>query len=127
MLTIALQPVPNQSFTMTLGGDVYELTLQAAKGIMAATLARNGTTLLSGFRCVANSPLIPYRYMESGNFLLLTANNEELPDYAAFGVTQSLVYLTADELAALRSPRLVFSPLGGQPLRYKPLGYRVAP
>jgi len=127
MQTIALQAVPNQSFTTTIGGDIHEITLKYAKGIMAATISRNNTVLISGIRCVANALLLPYRMLESGNFMFLTKNNEELPDYTLFGVTQSLVFLTQDELAAMRAPSLVFSPLGDYPLRYKPQGYRQSP
>ena len=47
-------------------------------------------------------PLLPYRYQERGNFLLLT-NEGDLPDFTQFGVTQFLVYLTAAELATLRA------------------------
>lgn len=99
MLTVELQPVANQSFTVQLDGARYELTLREVGGVMSADIARDGVPLLQGARLVAGTPLIPYAHMTAGNFVLLT-ENDSLPYYFEFGLTQSLVYLTAAEVAA---------------------------
>ena len=65
------------------------------------TIVRDGTTLVSNMRITAGTPLLPYRYQESGNFLM-TTDGEAIPYYDQFGITQFLVYLTADELATYR-------------------------
>lgn len=48
-----------------------------------------------------NSPLLPYRYLESGNFVMI-CDDELYPDYRLFNDTQTLVYVTTAELEALR-------------------------
>ncbi len=101
MIQIPLSPVPNQSFSIRATDHNYELTIKAAKGIMAVTIVRDNIILLSNIRAVAQFPLIPYRYLESGNFLILT-QNDDLPDYTKFGDSQTLIYANQDELEALR-------------------------
>lgn len=99
---VTLQPIPNQTLTTTLEGMRYQITLKAAGGIMAVTLDRDGQRLFSGLRTVARTPLIPYRYLFSGiGNLLFDTDNDELPDWQAFGITQTLIYLTADELQGI--------------------------
>lgn len=102
MIDVSLAAVPCQSFTIQLEGRFYEIAVrEVGAGAMAATIVRDGESLVSSMRLTAGTPLLPYRYQESGNFLLLT-EADALPDWAEFGVTQFLVYVTADELAAYR-------------------------
>ncbi len=68
---------------------------------MAATIARNDSTLLTGARIAGGTPLIPYRYQEAGNFIF-EAQGGEVPYYTRFGVTQFLIFATAAELVAAR-------------------------
>lgn len=67
---------------------------------MFVDIVRNETPVVSGMRAVAGTFLIPYKYLESGNFLIITAN-EEYPDYRQFGVSQYLIYFPQAELEAL--------------------------
>lgn len=104
MIDIGIAAVANQSLSITLEQRQYAIRLHEANGIMAATIARDGVTLVSGMRVTAGTPLLPYRYEEdgAGNFLM-TVDAEALPYWDQFGVTQFLVYLTAAELAAYRA------------------------
>lgn len=102
MIDVGIAAVPNQSLSIQLDERFYDIHLRDAGGAMAATIARDGVTLVSGARIVAGTPLLPYRYQEAGNFLV-TTDAEALPYYDQFGVTQFLVYLTAAELAAYRA------------------------
>lgn len=102
MIDVGIAAVPNQSLSIQLDERFYDIQLRDVGGGMAATIARDGVTLVSGARVVAGTPLLPYRYQESGNFLI-TTDAEALPYYDQFGVTQFLVYLTAAELAAYRA------------------------
>lgn len=95
---IALEAIPNQTLSIQIDDNFWGITLQAINGSMVATITRNGANVIAGMRCVAGSPLLPYNYMESGNFIFLTAD-DELPDWQQFNVTQSLVYLSTEELA----------------------------
>lgn len=101
MFEIALAQEASQSFTCVLGGKRYDITIRDIGGdIMAATIVRDGVTLIEGQRVVAGTPLLPYTHLEDGNFMLLTQGGQ-YPYYTEFGVTQFLLYLTPEEIAAL--------------------------
>lgn len=102
MMELPLQAVANQAFTVTLEGSRYELTLKEAGGIMCLDLTRDGVLLLQGHRCVANAPLLPYEFLQDGGNFAFVTENDDLPHYSAFDFTQTLVYLTVDEVAALK-------------------------
>lgn len=101
MRNIPIAAVPNQSLSVRLDDTRLVLRLKAARGVMVADLERDGVTVILGTRVLAGEPIIPYRYLETGNFMLNTVNGA-LPDWRQFGVSQSLVYITAAEVGALR-------------------------
>lgn len=98
-VTIPLQPVVNQTLSIVLDNTVHEIALTTANNVIAFSLTRDNVVLLTNLRVVAGTPLIPYTYLEQGNFIFLT-ENDALPDYRQFNITQFLVYLTPAELAA---------------------------
>ena len=102
MIDIALAAVPNQSLSIQLDARGYVITLHQASGCVVATITRDDLTVVDGMRVTPGTALLPYRYQEAGNFIL-TTQDDALPDYTQFGVTQFLTYLSADELAALRA------------------------
>ena len=97
---IELSAVPNQSFEANLEGVRYAITLRACADFMAVDISRDGVDVVRGQRCCAGSLLIPYRhqYEGHGNFTIIT-NDDELPWYESFVVSQFLIYFTADEIA----------------------------
>lgn len=101
MIDIALAAIANQSLSIRLEDRLYNIAVWATRGVMSADIQRDGTYIVRGARIVSGTPLIPYRYLENGNFVLLT-ENEEYPDYTLFGVSQNLVYVTIAELEELR-------------------------
>ena len=101
MIDIGIAAVANQTFFVQLDELPYSIELHAADDAVAATITRDDVVLITGARITPGMPLLPYRYQESGNFLLIT-NEGDLPDFTQFGVTQFLVYLTAAELATFR-------------------------
>lgn len=125
---VPIQAIPNQQFSITLGGAFYDITIAEARGIMAASITRNNVVILEGIRMVAGSPVIPARYQEDGNFMMITTGFE-LPHYTGFGVRQFLVYFSVAELEALRLPvdapvtDTFFDPIAALPQRFKPQGY----
>lgn len=134
---VPLQQLPNQTFSVTLDGNLYDITIKAAENIMSVSFLRNGADIIDNVRAVAAGALIQGQYQEAGNFLFLTANNQ-LPDYNQFGLTQSLLYFSAAELAAFRTPptaasplvptvtEAFFNPIAALPLRFAPQGYTEA-
>ncbi len=102
MMDIGIAAVANQTFFVQLAGSAYTITLHGATECVTVSIRRNDDQVVEGARIVPGTPLLPYRYQEEGNFLLLT-QAEALPDHTQFGVTQFLVYLTQAEVAALRA------------------------
>ena len=100
---IPLDAVPNQSLSVQLGDLRYDMRLIDLGEMTALDLTINDETVLQGERIVAGTPLIPYPYLEGegGNFIFLTENNE-FPYWQKFGVTQSLIYFDATEMAEFR-------------------------
>ncbi len=132
MQLIPLQAIPNQSFTIVLDNNEWSFTIKITNGIMSVSLLLNNNLIIQNVRTVANEKIIPSIYEESGNFLFLT-QNFQLPDYTQFGITQTLVYVNAAELAAFRAaPTLPitaadFNPIAALPLRFAPTGYINSP
>lgn len=128
MRLVPINALPNQAFTIILDGSTWDVAIKAADGIMAVSLARDGIPVVENARAVAGSFLIPASHLEAGNFFFVT-QGYELPDYAKFNVTQSLVYMGPAELAAIRAPKpppitaADFDPIAPLPLRFAPRGY----
>ena len=101
---LPLQAVPNQAFSALLDGLSYRITLKQATGVMVATISIDDEEVISGSRFFADSPLIPYPYIENGggNFVM-TTEGDALPAFDQFGVTQFLIYVTADEVVDARA------------------------
>jgi len=95
---ITLLAVPNQTFSATINGVLWELSIKVARGTMLADVRRDGVDLVLGQRIVAEFPILPYRYLShQGNFAILTRNGE-LPWWEEFGRSQSLIYLEPTEV-----------------------------
>ncbi len=112
MLQVSLQAIPNQSLSVRLDDSIYDLRIHALNSftqdglvippIMVMDITRDNVTILQGQRLVAGFPVIPYGYLEDGNFVMIT-EDDEYPDYNKFGVDQYLMFATSAELAEIRS------------------------
>lgn len=96
MRVVPVVSAPNQAFVVTIDGSRYFLRIYDFGTSMAIDLAIDGKEVLSGFRALANEPLIPYRHMQKGNFLFSTLQ-AALPDWRVFSVSQFLVYVSNKE------------------------------
>lgn len=94
---IPLKVYPRQSLSVVLEGSLYEISLKECSGIMAVTVVRDGEGIVSNRRAVAGMPVIPSRYLNDGNFILLT-DNDELPYYTEFEGSNVLVWVTNEEI-----------------------------
>jgi len=101
MLIVPISPVVNQTFSIVLDQNQYDMAIYLANNIMAIDIIRNNTPILLGFRLVPDLPIIPYRYLENGNFVI-TSENGAYPFYSEFGVTQFLYYFSQSEINELR-------------------------
>lgn len=128
MQQIPLQQLPNQSLSALLDGNQWNLLLKTVEDSTVLSAQLNGVDVLSSARAVAGSFIIPSTYEEAGNFIFVT-QLFQLPFYTQFNVTQSLIYVSAAELAVLRAPKSPpitaanFNPIAALPLRFKPQGY----
>lgn len=102
MIEVEIAALPNQTLSIQLAERQYVIGLREANGVMAISVQRDGVDVVRNTRLLPGVPVLPYRYQEDGNFLM-TTEGDVLPYYDQFGVTQFLVYLTADEVAALRA------------------------
>lgn len=124
---IPIQAIPNQSFTVTLNGATFIISLRTIEDFTSVSIAINGVAVVDGSRTPAGAPLLPYKYEENGNFMFTNSNSYRLPYYTNFNITQVLIYYSPTELAAIRAvPPPVFNPIAQDPLRYKPQGYTLA-
>lgn len=100
MLMIPIDTVPNQSLSVPINGDRWEIALKTTGHIMCADVTLNGEVLIQGMRLVAGSPIIPYEYLSpNGNFWFLT-ENELAPYWDRFNVDQQLAWIDAGEFDA---------------------------
>lgn len=102
--SIPLAPIPNQSLSVNIDNNFYEISLKFTPTILFADISRNNVALVRGARVVSFVPLINYQYLEEGNFFLATLN-QALPDYTQFGISQGLYYLPQFQLDAIRALR----------------------
>ncbi len=100
MNNLPLSATPNQSFSARLDSSVYDIAIKTVGGTACIDVTRDGVSVLKGQRLTPGVPVFAYDYLQTGNFLFTTLN-DELPDYTKFGVSQMLYYITADEVAAL--------------------------
>ena len=132
MQQIPLQALPNQSFQIVLDNNTWAFTIKTTGGLTTVSLTLNNVDILDSTPAVAGGFIIPYEYLEAGNFFF-TTQNYQLPNYEYFGTTQYLIYISATELAAYRaapsSPFITtasFNPIAPLPLRFAPVGYVAA-
>jgi hypothetical protein len=101
MINIPLAAIPSQSLSVRLNSQQYDLRIHyCGNGVTVIDITINNEPLLTGARLVSNYPIIVSEYMENGNFILQTMN-DEYPDYNFFGVTQYLVYASQTEIEAI--------------------------
>lgn len=103
MRIIPIVALPNQSISVRVDDSRYDIKLKETRGVMMCDITRDDEVLLSGARIVAGTPILLYDYLEQGNFFIMT-DGDELPEWSKFGITQSLIYLTAAECKALTPP-----------------------
>lgn len=134
MQQLNLQAVPSQTLTyLDTAANQWEIGVKLTELSVAFSFTLNGELLLENITGAAGFRLIPYNYLSTSNFVLVT-QNQQIIDYTQFGTSQFLIALSAEEVASLRTSMnslvLVtaadFDPRGALPLRFKPQGYILA-
>lgn len=102
MIQLTIDKTANQTLSSLLDEASYKITLKALTNGMFIDIERDDVMIIQGLRIVGNTPIIPYPYLEHGNFILATQNGD-IPDYTQFGTTQFLYYVTVEELEIARA------------------------
>lgn len=102
MNVLTLQPIPNQSFTTIVNSNRYDISIFYTAGVMSITVLRNSILIVDSMRLTAGTFVLPYGYMEDGNFIIVNMN-DDLIDYNEFGSTQKFLYLSPQDLVNVRS------------------------
>ena len=113
MLTIPLLAIPKQNLSISLNGTLYDLDVLSTAGVMSMNITRAGDLVAVGQRCVAGQLILNYFTQEAqqGNFMFLT-QDDELPSYVEFNITQFLLFASEAELALVRAnPQIMISVL----------------
>lgn len=97
MKQIPLKSFPRQSLSVVLEGALYDLELKECNGIMAVSVAREGVIIVNNRRAVAGMPVVPSRYLNDGNFFIIT-ENDALPYYTGFDGSNVFIWMTNEEI-----------------------------
>lgn len=101
MRVIPLKALPNQSLSVVIDGIRWGLNIKVANSLMIADVYRDDVALILGTRILSGTPILPYEYlMTKGNFLMVM-DDESLSDWTKFETTQTLYFLSADDIASL--------------------------
>jgi hypothetical protein len=107
MIQIPLQNIANQSLSIQLDENQFDLNFHATQdnidgssGVTGVDIVMNNVVIVSGMRAVFGTFLIPYIYLENGNFAFVT-QNDDYPDWRQFGITQFLIYASQSELETI--------------------------
>lgn len=102
MQEIPLIAASRQSFSVVLDNNRWGVRVyEVQPGLMCADFTLADIPVITGVRCVAGSPLLPYDYMQvtgGGNFAFATLGNN-LPWWEQFGSPNCrLIYASAGEI-----------------------------
>lgn len=102
MQVLPLTQAPSQEFSFRDGDTRWVVRLKDCGSVLAATVSRDEVEVVSGVRALPGEFLIPFAYLETGNFMFVT-EGDELPAGPSLGLTQTLFYFNAAEMTELRN------------------------
>lgn len=103
MFLIPLQPVPNQEFNIVLNGKDYHIALHTIQDLTYMSCWVDGKILFHSQLCTPNNWVNPYNYVSVNGKFYFRCLEEQYPIFTQFGITQSLVFYTAEEVEALNA------------------------
>lgn len=101
MLIVPTQPVPSQSFSVTLDGQQVNVSLyQTDYGLFIDLLLTN-VPLVTGALCLNQEPIIQQPYLGfSGELQFVDTQGTDDPIYTGLGTRFQLAYIEAPDIAA---------------------------
>ena len=101
MVTIQLDNIPNQVFSITLNNMLYRIAVRTIQNFTLISVWQNGDILFYNQVCTPNAFVKPYYYVSENGKLYFRCLDNEYPNYKKFGDTQQLLFLTPDEVGNL--------------------------
>lgn len=98
MYLIDLDKIPNQTFNITLENTNYRVALRSIQGLTYMSVWADGEILFYNQLCVPNAFVNPFNYVSKKGKFYFKSPTGDYPYYTDFGVTQSLYYLTKEEV-----------------------------
>lgn len=108
MQTIRIQPIPHQTLKCRIDDQYFSLALYQKGGQIFADVARAGEWLVRMVPCLRLVPIVCREYAGMrGQFLFVdTEGSADPDDYSGLGTRWQLLYLDADEYAAVQELHL---------------------
>jgi hypothetical protein len=101
MLVIPLQPLPNQTAQVQLGGQPVQLNIYQTAYQLAIDVLVGGVPIIQGQPCQNMNLLIRYSYLGFlGDLCWIDTQGMEDPLYYGVGTRWQLLYLDQNDLAA---------------------------
>lgn len=99
MYLIELDKIPNQTFTVMIDNTNYQVALRTIKGLTYISVWANGEVLFYNQLCMPNSFVNPFNYVSTNGKFYFKSTTNDYPYFKDFGVTQTLYFLTKDEIS----------------------------
>ncbi len=94
MEKLTIQAIPNQNFSCTLGGKLFDVSIQLGKSnstLLSITV--DGVTQFTGVLSVNKAQMmLPPRNVANGNLMWLCDDGASYPYYEQFGTTHNLYW-----------------------------------
>lgn len=94
MEKLPLQAIPNQSFSCSLGGKLFDLSIQLGKSNSTLlTCTVDGVTQVQGLLSVHGAQMmLPPRDRTNGSLVWICDDGASYPEYTKFGTTHNLYW-----------------------------------
>lgn len=100
MLIIPLQPLPNQTVTVTLDNQVTQINVYQTFEALFMDVYLENTLIIGGVICENQNRIIRSAYLGySGDFAWIDTQGSLDPNYSGIATRFFLSYLTEDELS----------------------------
>lgn len=98
MITIPVSKIPNQVFSVIIGGVNYQVALRTIQELTYMSLSANDEVLFYNQLCVPNEWINPYNYLSINGKFRFDCLDDEYPYFEKFNDTQILNFYTPEEV-----------------------------
>lgn len=100
MLVVPIQPLPNQNFQATLGGQQVNMTVFQTDYGLFANVTSDNVSIVNGAICEDDNRLVRDAYLGFiGDLMFVDTQGNDDPVYFGLGSRWQLVYLEAVDIA----------------------------